>query len=105
MKMDRINPDDACTRDDKRRAEISVLCEVRQGTRPWQIAHLEDLSATGFRIGWLPGASQHHPLKIRIPGIQVLSAHIRWKRENAIGCEFTAPLSVYVFEHIVGTAR
>ena len=105
MKFDRISLDDACTRDDKRREPVSVVCEVRQGTRPWQKARLEDLSRTGFRIGWLPGASTAHPLRIRIPGIQILSAQIRWKRETAIGCEFAEPLNLYVFEHIVSQMR
>lgn len=105
MKLERISLDEACTRDDKRRETLSVQCEVRQGTRAWQKATLEDLSRTGFRIGWLPGATQHHPLRIRIPGIQLLSATIRWKRESSIGCEFTAPLHEAVFDHIVGQLR
>lgn len=86
------------------RVGVVILCEVRQGTRPWKMARLEDLSPGGFRIAWLPGARAELPLRIRIPGIQLLSARIRWAREGSIGCEFAEPLHVAVFEHIVRTA-
>ncbi len=86
------------------RAEIALICEVRQGTRPWRLARLEDLSPGGFRISWLPDASADLPLRIRIPGMQMLSARICWQRGSAVGCEFAAPLHVAVFEHIVQKA-
>lgn len=86
------------------RASLSLLCEVRQGSRPWRQVVLEDLSPTGFRIESLPGTTPHAPLRIRIPGMQVLSAHVRWQNLEAIGCEFTAPLHVAVFEHLVKSA-
>lgn len=86
------------------RVGVVILCDVRQGTRPWKVARLEDLSPGGFRIGWLPDARPELPLRIRIPGIQLLSARICWSRDGAIGCEFVDPLHVAVFEHIVRTA-
>lgn len=86
------------------RVSVVLVCEVRQGTRPWKKARLEDLSPGGFRIAWLPDARQDIPLRIRIPGIHLLSARIRWMRENAVGCEFADPLHVAVFEHIARAA-
>lgn len=83
------------------RANVSITCEVRQGTRPWRMTRLEDISPEGFRIAWLPGCHKDTPLRIRIPGLQVLSADIRWKQGDALGCQFTAPLYIAVFEHIV----
>lgn len=93
-----------CTRTNNR-ALLVIACEVRQGTRPWQVAHLEDLSATGFRIAGLSQPSLTKPLSIRIPGLQMLSAQIRWHRGNEVGCEFVAPLHVAVFEHLVRKAN
>ena len=87
-----------------RRAGVSLICEVRQGVRPWVRVRLEDLSPGGFRIARLPGARTELPLRIRIPGIQLLSAEIGWSREGAVGCEFAEPLHVAVFEHIVRNA-
>lgn len=87
------------------RVGVAILCEVRQGTRPWKKARLEDLSSGGFRIAWFPDARPELPLRIRIPGMQLLSARIVWRSESTIGCEFAAPLHVAVFEHIVRTAQ
>ncbi len=61
---------------------------------------LEDLSATGFRMNWSAGMLKDVPVRIRIPGLQVLSADVRWSTVEAIGCQFTAPLHVAVFDHI-----
>ena len=36
------------------RAQLTILCEVRQGMRPWKLARLSDLSETGFKLAWLP---------------------------------------------------
>jgi hypothetical protein len=88
----------------KERVGVVLLCEVRQGTRPWKMARLEDLSPDGFRIAWLPDARSELPLRIRIPRMELLTAHIRWIREGAVGCEFASPLHVAVFEHIVAAA-
>ncbi|MCB2079741.1 MAG: PilZ domain-containing protein [Novosphingobium sp.] len=96
-----MRPDDECTRASKTRATVNVWCEVRQGTRPWKRTRLEDISPEGFRIGWLPGCHADTPLRIRIPGMQVLTAEIRWKRGDGLGCKFASPLHVAVFEHIV----
>lgn len=86
------------------RVGVSLMCEVRQGTRPWQKVRLDDLSPSGFRVNWLPNARQEVPLRIRIPGIQLLTARVCWNRQGAIGCEFAEPLHVAVFDHIVRTA-
>ncbi|KHK91980.1 pilus assembly protein PilZ [Novosphingobium malaysiense] len=86
------------------RVGVVLLCEVRQGTRPWKMARLEDMSPGGFRIAWLPDARPELPLRIRIPRMQLLTAHIRWMRDNAVGCEFAVPLHQAVFEHIVAAA-
>ncbi len=98
-------PDDSRpVRASSARARIAVLCEVRQGTRPWKLVRLSDLSPTGFKLAWLPEYSLDQPLRIRIPGMQVLGAQIRWHKGRQIGCEFASPLHVAVFDHIVALA-
>lgn len=86
------------------RAHVEILCEVRQGTRPWRTARLEDLAPGGFRMARLPEARPEVPLRIRIPGLQLLSARICWMSDGAVGCEFADPLHIAVFEHIVRSA-
>lgn len=86
------------------RAKLALICEVRQGTRPWKLARLIDLSTTGFRLAWLPEYDQAKPVRIRIPGIEMLAARVCWHEGREIGCQFTAPLHVAVFEHIARLA-
>ncbi len=86
------------------RAQICLRCEVRQGTRAWQQILLEDLSASGFRISGLAHPDPVKLLSIRIPGMQLLSAKIRWNTGAGVGCEFTSPLHIAVFEHLVREA-
>jgi hypothetical protein len=87
------------------RAAVSLFCEVRQGTRPWQQVRLEDLSPSGFRVNGLMNPSTMAPVSIRIPGMQLLSAQIRWQTGALVGCEFLAPLHIAVFDHLVRQAR
>ena len=98
-------PSDECTRENKVRAEVTLLCEGRQGIRPWTRVRLMDLSQTGFRVAWYPGVDPSQPLRIKIPGLQLLTANIRWKAKNALGCAFAEPLYIAVFEHMVRHAR
>lgn len=100
-----VPSDLGCTRASDRRVEVVLLCEVRQGTQPWKLARLDDISQAGFRIAWLPDCRCDLPLRIRIPGLQLLTAHIRWQEDKAVGCEFAEPLHVAVFEHIVSQCR
>jgi len=84
---------------------VTLLCQVRQGMRPWAHAHLEDISRKGFRIAWLPNAQEDRPQRIRIPGLRLLTARIRWRDGKSVGCEFAETLHVTVFEHIVRASR
>jgi hypothetical protein len=93
--------DEAPSQEREHRAGVALTCEVRQGHRPWARIKLHDISESGFRIEWRPGFDQHKPIYIRIPGLEVLSAHLRWKRESFIGGEFSNRLYGPVYEHIV----
>jgi PilZ domain len=93
------------TRTDTNREQLVLLCEVRQGVRPWTMARLEDLSSEGFKIAWLPDCDAAKPVKIRIPGLQMLTAEVRWQQGKAVGCAFSEPLHVAVFEGIVRKVR
>lgn len=108
--MNIASPDDApgvdpALRPREARVGLALLCEVRQGTRPWWTVRLDDLSQQGFRLARFPHVSHELPIKIRIPGMQLLAAEIRWHSDSALGCAFTEPLHVAVFEHVVKAAR
>ena len=99
-----IPTEPGCTREFGARAEVTLMCEVRQGTQRWHVVRLNDISPSGFQIAWLPERKRDLPLRIRIPGLAMLTAEIRWERDKAVGCEFAEPLHVAVFEHIVKQA-
>lgn len=87
------------------RAEVSLVCEVRQGTRPWTKVRLHDISETGFSIEWRPGFTVGQQLYLRVPGLDLITAHLRRKVEDMIGCEFNTRLYGPVYDHIVRCAQ
>ena len=86
------------------RAQLTILCKVRQGVQPWKMARLSNLSETGFKLAWLPDYDPDKPLRIRIPGIEMLRATICWHEGKQLGCAFESPLHIAVFDHIVRLA-
>lgn len=87
------------------RAPAPIVCEVRQGSAAWRRLSLDDLSTGGFSIARFGPADPSQPVRIRIPGLQILSANIAWHKDGAIGCAFATPLYEAVFAHIVNTCR
>ena len=83
------------------RAIVELECEVRQGTAPWRRVRLEDISPQGFRLSWFPNCRRDLPLRIRIPGLALLTAHVRWQENFEVGCQFEASLHYAVFDHLV----
>lgn len=92
-----------CSREGNR-AEVTLICEVRQGTDPWAVVRLDDISQTGFRVAWLPQCKPDKPVRIRIPGLAMLTAKVVRQEGKAVGCAFAEPLHIAVFEHIVSQA-
>lgn len=85
-------------RDD--RVELSVLADIKFGAGEWRRARLQDVSVSGFRLAGVPRAVDGLDLRIRIPGLTVLSATVRRRSSHELGCEFNHPLSIYVLEHM-----
>lgn len=87
--------------DPRVRAAVSLVCDVRQGQRPWQRVLLQNISPGGFCMDWVPALELDRPLWIRIGGLNLVQANIRWKHDAMVGCAFSAPLYAPVFDHIV----
>ena len=43
-------------------------------------------------------------VSIRLPGLEVSIAEIRWRDGNRLGCRFQRPLSEYVVDHLLAQA-
>jgi hypothetical protein len=83
---------------------MSLPCEARQGLNPWILVRLEDLSARGFHAVWPNDRIDPRlPIRLRIPGLQPLTARICWLDGIRIGAEFSAPLHAAVFDHVVAS--
>lgn len=82
------------------RLPVSLTCEIRWGMGAWRTVQLRNLSPEGFQLGWSPDVRADRPLRIRIPGLQILTAEVRWRSRDAVGCKFLEPLHIAVVEHI-----
>ena len=82
------------------RFALELIADIKVGFGAWQKSRLNDLSETGFRIGWLPQGGQGSEVRLKIPGMEPLLAYVRWRDTTGLGCEFARPLSPYVLDHI-----
>jgi hypothetical protein len=83
------------------RAVVDKDVEIKVGARAWHRASLRDLTPDGFRLRLTDMPPVGTRLMIRMPGISMLEAEVCWSRDFEAGCKFTAPLSPYVFDHLV----
>lgn len=90
---------------EQERATITVRCETRIGLGIWNFAILLDLSTHGFQLVRAPGCVIGAKVRLRIPGMEMLTATVRWMSAENVGCAFDRPLSPYVFEHLVAKAN
>lgn len=87
------------------RVPVSLVCDIRQGQRPWAHSRLLNLSENGFCVVWLPAMELNRSMWLRIPGLQLLKTNIRWRSGSMMGYEFEQHLHPAVFEHIVRRAN
>lgn len=90
---------------EQERAPVVLRCEARVGLGGWNFAILLDLSTHGFQLVRAPGCEVGATVKLRIPGMEMLTAVVKWMTLESIGCAFVRPLSPYVFEHVVKNTR
>jgi hypothetical protein len=86
------------------RRPVTLRCEARIGVGPWSLVFLRDLSNEGFQMGRIPGLRVGTGLRIKVPGLEMLSATVRWVGEERAGCAFNRPLGDYILDHIVRQA-
>ena len=98
--MDHEQPEDAPHQRKAERAVMECLCDIKIGARAWHQARLRDLTPEGFRLSLTDNPAPGTRLLLRMPGMAMLEAEVRWSRNFEAGCQFSAPLSPYVFEHL-----
>ena len=66
---------------------------------------LSDISTSGFRMTSKGCLDPLKPIFIRIPGIQSLSATIRWEGFKDYGCQFSRVLTPAVFDNLLSKLK
>lgn len=87
------------------RANVAINCEIRVGTKAWRKAQIADLTPEGFQVKIFDMPPRGTALFVRFAGIQMLNAEVCWARADTAGCRFITPISQYVFDHILASAR
>ncbi|VVT01830.1 PilZ domain-containing protein [Erythrobacter sp. EC-HK427] len=87
------------------RERVEINCEIRVGTKAWRKAQIADLTPEGFQVRIFDMPPRGTTLFLRFAGIQMLNAEVCWARADTAGCRFVVPISQYVFDHIIATAR
>ncbi len=68
-------------------------------------ATLVNISSTGFKMTSMSGLDPNKPVFIRLPGLPILAANIRWEGFSDFGCEFARPLEAHVMEVLLKKLR
>ena len=101
-------PTPACARRNPRLA-LRLPCEIRQGLRPWLRLTLRDISRHGLSASGLADIDQREPVRLRLPGLNLLHGRLVWRAGRLVGCELAQPLhelvlADYVARHGGGNA-
>ena len=82
------------------RKPVRFRCEARIGQGAWSLVFLRDLSTHGFQMSRVLGLDICTRIRIKVPGLELLSATVRWVGEEHAGCAFSRPLSDCVLDHL-----
>ncbi|WP_162559097.1 PilZ domain-containing protein [Sphingorhabdus sp. EL138] len=93
-----------CHRKNPREA-VEAKIFIRQANSQLFRTTLSDLSVSGFRMTSYTDLDPKKPVYIRLPGIQTLSAMIKWNDYQDYGCEFRNELHPAVLEHLLNKLR
>jgi len=86
---------------ESRRLVVDAEIFLKQSEVQLIRAKLSDLSITGFKLVCYTNLDSDKPVLIRLPGIQMLSADIRWMKNEDYGCEFANSLHPAVLERLL----
>jgi hypothetical protein len=62
---------------------------------------VQDLSQSGFRVGWPYRLHSESTVYLKLPGFEIMPAKVAWCANFEIGCKFDRPLNALIYERIV----
>lgn len=87
------------------RQDVDAEILLHQSGGKTHRAQLVNLSSTGFKMTSLSGLDPSKPVFIRLPGLPILAANVRWEGFSDFGCEFARPLEAHVIEYLLKKLR
>jgi len=94
---------------DSRRSNHRTAVEseifVRQSNAQLFRATLSDISVSGFKLKSCTSLDAEKPVFVTLPGLQTLTAYIKWVDYLDFGCEFAKPLHPAVLDHLISKMR
>ena len=88
-------------RSGSRRISVNIEAKIKQDDLNSFPTLLTDLSTTGFKLSCTAQLNIHKTLFVKLPGLELLTADIKWAKNMEYGCQFRRELYHPVFEHIV----
>ena len=83
------------------RADVNAEVFLRQSGSTMFPVTILDLSLTGFKMTSRTSLDASKPVFMRMPGLPILSARIRWEGFLDYGCQFITPLQPEVLENLL----
>ena len=80
---------------------VAMVCEIRQGMTPWSFVRVNELTAETIRVLWLAVVDPGQPLRLKLPGLQMMTARVTALDGQMIELAFDVPLHPAVFDHLV----
>jgi hypothetical protein len=85
---------------------MRLRAETRQGISRWFRADICAMSPQGCLLSPIEPIDAGQPLRVRLPGLQALTARVSGQRDDGrVECLFAMPLHVAVFDHLARQAR
>jgi len=84
---------------------MRLRAETRQGITRWFRADICAMSTEGCLLSPIEPIDAGQPLRLRLPGLQPLTARVCAENDGKVECRFAVPLHIAVFEHLARMAH
>lgn len=83
------------------RGDVAITGEIREMGGGKHSVNIVDLSRSGYRIYSLTYIKVDKIVFLTIPGFAPLEGKIAWHEGDYYGCQFSSPIHIAIYEHII----
>lgn len=84
---------------------VSMVCEIRQGMTPWSFVRVDQITTATLRVLWLAVIDPGQPLRVKLPGLQMMTARVTALEGQVVELAFDVPLHPAVFDYLLRTHK